>query len=73
MKIAMIASECVPFMKTGGLADVVGALPQALHTLGHDVIVVIPLYSMIDRSKYGIKPHLNWKILMHQNSRIMVK
>ena len=43
LKIAMIAAECVPFAKTGGLADVVGALPQALHTLGHEVIVVMPI------------------------------
>ncbi len=40
----MIASECVPFAKTGGLADVVGALPRALTNLGHRVDVVIPRY-----------------------------
>ncbi|SRR5579884_94840 len=46
MKILMVASEAVPFSKTGGLADVVGALPQALRTLGHEVAVVLPLYRM---------------------------
>src|SRR5713226_5162620 len=46
MKILMVASEAVPFSKTGGLADVVGALPQALHGLGHEVGVVLPLYRM---------------------------
>ena len=40
----MVASEAVPFSKTGGLADVVGALPQALRALGHEVGVVLPLY-----------------------------
>jgi len=40
----MIASECVPFAKTGGLADVVGGLPRALANLGHRVDVVIPRY-----------------------------
>ena len=40
----MVASEMVPFAKTGGLADVIGALPQALARLGHDVDVVIPRY-----------------------------
>lgn len=44
MRIAFVASECVPFSKTGGLADVVGALPKALVALGHDVDVVIPRY-----------------------------
>ena len=44
MRILMIASEAVPFAKTGGLADVVGSLPQALARLGHQVDVVIPRY-----------------------------
>ncbi|RPI81959.1 MAG: glycogen synthase GlgA [Chloroflexi bacterium] len=53
----MIASECVPYVKTGGLADVVGALPEALHTLGHDVIVVIPKYASIDYSRHKLRPY----------------
>src|SRR4051812_49523669 len=44
MKIAVVASECVPFSKTGGLADVVGALPGALASLGHEVSVFLPKY-----------------------------
>src|SRR3954454_6729660 len=44
MHIAFAASECVPFSKTGGLADVVGAVPRALATLGHKVSVYTPLY-----------------------------
>ena len=44
MKIAFAASECVPFSKTGGLADVVGALPRALAALGHKVTVYVPKY-----------------------------
>ena len=47
MKIFLVASECVPFIKTGGLADVVGALPAALKKLGAEVSVLIPKYSMI--------------------------
>lgn len=50
----MIASECVPFAKSGGLADVVGALPKALRALGHDVIVVMPRYRSIDARRYGL-------------------
>lgn len=48
LKIVFIASECVPFVKTGGLADVVGALPKALTQLGHDVKIIIPKYSKIN-------------------------
>ena len=44
MNIVYAASECVPFSKTGGLADVVGALPSALAALGHDVTVYLPKY-----------------------------
>jgi len=44
MKILMVASEALPFAKTGGLADVLGSLPVALARLGHEVDVVIPRY-----------------------------
>ena len=44
MRILMVASEALPFAKTGGLADVVAALPAALARLGHHVDVVIPRY-----------------------------
>lgn len=58
MNILMIASECVPYAKTGGLADVVGALPKVLRKMGHDVRVVMPLYSSIDIIRYHLKPAL---------------
>jgi starch synthase len=44
MRITFAASECVPFAKTGGLADVVGALPRALAAMGHEVSVFLPRY-----------------------------
>ena len=44
MHIAFAASECTPFAKTGGLADVVGSLPRALSALGHQVTVYLPRY-----------------------------
>jgi len=47
----MVASEATPFAKTGGLADVIGALPRALAGLGHAVDVVMPRYRGIDDGK----------------------
>ena len=58
LRIVMIASECVPYAKTGGLADVVGSLPPVLRAMGHDVIVVMPRYGSIDAGKYRAAPLL---------------
>lgn len=46
-KIVMVASEMAPFIKTGGLADVVGSLPKALINRGNEVSVILPKYSGI--------------------------
>jgi starch synthase len=50
MRVAILSSEVVPFAKTGGLADVAGALPKALCEQDVDAIVVLPLYEQIDRA-----------------------
>ncbi|RLQ97836.1 glycogen synthase GlgA [Falsibacillus albus] len=47
MKILFVVSECVPFAKSGGLADVAGALPKELKRLGTDVRVILPKYGTI--------------------------
>jgi starch synthase len=48
LRICFVTSEVAPLAKTGGLADVAGALPRYLHSKDHDVRVVMPLYSRID-------------------------
>lgn len=55
-KISFVSSEVTPFAKTGGLADVSGALGKYLSNAGYDIRIVTPLYSAIDTSKYDIKP-----------------
>jgi len=50
LKICFLSSEVVPFAKTGGLADVSGALAKYLDREGHDIRVFMPLYSSIDTS-----------------------
>jgi len=56
LHIIFIASEAAPLAKTGGLADVAGALPQALRNLGHDVSVIMPFYqSIIAKTNVPIK------------------
>lgn len=47
MKMLFAVSECVPFVKSGGLADVAGALPKELARLGMDVRVVLPKFGLI--------------------------
>jgi starch synthase len=49
VRIAILSSEAVPFAKTGGLADVSGALPKALRDKGEDALLVLPLYQQIKR------------------------
>ena len=68
-KIMFVASECTPFIVTGGLAEVIGSLSKALASTGnYDVRVVVPLYSDIkkeyrDKFKYlgNIYVHLAWR------------
>ena len=55
MKILVIASEVVPFAKTGGLADVASALPKALAALGHDVRIVMPRYRQVLRGGHALR------------------
>jgi starch synthase len=56
LKICFIASEVAPLAKTGGLADVAGALAKYLHSAGHDIRLFMPFYAQIDRSNLETWP-----------------
>ncbi|MBI2153326.1 MAG: glycogen synthase GlgA [Candidatus Rokubacteria bacterium] len=56
MRILLISSEAEPFAKTGGLADVAGAVPKALAGLGHDVRVLMPKYRGVERHAGSLTP-----------------
>ncbi|MEJ5348260.1 MAG: glycogen synthase GlgA [Desulfosoma sp.] len=60
LKILFCASEAVPFAKTGGLADVTAALPEALANLGHDVRLFVPLYPAVERNGDTVKILAEW-------------
>lgn len=68
MKILFAAAEGAPFSKTGGLGDVIGALPKSLVKQGHEVAVALPYYDMVD-AKFGnqvedvlyFDTHLGWR------------
>jgi len=56
LNLVLATTEIVPFSKVGGLADVMGALPDELEKLGVTASVFTPLYSAIDRAAFAIKP-----------------
>ncbi len=64
-KILFAASECVPFIKTGGLADVVGSLPKSFDKEEYDVRVIIPKYMCIDQ-KWKVTTSGTYKITLNQ-------
>jgi starch synthase len=55
MHVLLVSSEVAPFAKTGGLADVAGALPRALAGLGVEVTVALPRYRAIDGARFGLR------------------
>ena len=59
--ILIAASECAPLSKTGGLADVAGALPKALARLGFDTRVITPYHQCIKDKYFGQTEHL-WQM-----------
>jgi len=57
-KILFVAPEAAPFIKAGGLGEVVFALPRALEQIGYDVRVMVPLYARVDTDKFELKMEL---------------
>ncbi len=66
LKILFVTSEVIPFMKTGGLADVSAALPQKLMEQGHQVRIIAPKYGAIDERKHKIHEVVRLKDLTTQ-------
>jgi starch synthase len=64
VNVLFVASELAPFAKTGGLADVMAALPAYLHRAGHDVRVVVPLYDTIDTKRFEPEPVAAFEIVL---------
>lgn len=58
IKVLYVASEAVPFVKTGGLADVAGSLPKALKEQGVDVRVILPKFSKIGEKYRDAMEHV---------------
>ncbi len=56
LAICLLASEAEPLSKTGGLADVAGALTRYLHRAGHDARLFTPGYASIDRAAFAAQP-----------------
>lgn len=74
LKIVSIAAEVAPFSKTGGLADVARSLPKALKRLGHEVMVITPLYGqIIDTKEYDLKLiYENVKVYLNPVDKVQV-
>jgi starch synthase len=56
LKLCVLSSEMVPYAKTGGLADVAGALARHLSAIGHEVRAFLPLYAIVRRSHAELQP-----------------
>ena len=67
MKILIVSSEVVPFAKTGGMADVCGALPLALERLGAEIVICLPKYACIEDQKFHLE-RLNKETQWNQSS-----
>lgn len=71
MRILFVVTECYPFIKTGGLADVAGALPKALEELDTEVRVLMPRYGALKIDTSGFRTSYRWDDLMGSPAQIL--
>ena len=71
-KVLFVAAEAAPFVKTGGLADVMGALPQEMQKLGIEPALVLPKYPAVEKNYgkelktvYTGRINLAWRCLLY--------
>ena len=69
--VLAVASEVAPLIKTGGLADVVGALPAALAPLGWGLRTLVPGYGPVMRAIQGVRVLAEWPDLLGQRARVL--
>ncbi len=55
LRVLILAAECAPYVKSGGVADVIDSLARALRRMGHDVRVALPRYGIIDPAHWGLR------------------
>ncbi|MFC1477700.1 glycogen synthase GlgA, partial [candidate division KSB1 bacterium] len=77
LKILFVSSEVFPFAKTGGLADVSGALPKTMKKLGHEVRIIMPKYKVVNERKFVLREVIRLKdipiLLGSDTKKISVK
>jgi len=71
LRVLSVASEAFPLVKTGGLADVVGALPDALAPHGIETTTMIPGYPAVGKAVKGAKVVHRWRALMGAEARLL--
>ncbi len=74
LKIVSIASEVAPFSKSGGLADVARSLPKAIKRLGHEMIVITPMYEqIIDKKEHDLELiYENVKVYLNSKEAVQI-
>jgi starch synthase len=63
LNILLLSSEVTPFAKTGGLADVAGALPKALKDMGHDIRLIMPKYALVKDRQFNLREVVRFRVI----------
>ena len=77
MRIVFVSSECAPYSKTGGLADVAGSLPKEFLKMGHEVLVITPRYREVrqnlERKEQSKKKETNERVIKNEKTQPIKK